>query len=319
MSTDWQPAASFATLNARAKLLQTIREFMLQRDIMEVETPVLGNAGVNDPAIRSLVTRFSHPVDSRPHTLYLQTSPEYAMKRLLAAGSGPVYQIGRVFRDGELGRLHNPEFTLLEWYRPGFDHHALMEELDELMILLGWEVAGRYEYRELFLEHVGIDAVTATLPALQQEAGAAGLHSASPERSVLLDFLFSHRVVPQLGLERPAFVMHYPACQGALARLKPDAPAVAERFELFVNGIEIANGFHELTDAGEQRQRINDEIERRRRNNDNLLPIDERLLAALEAGLPDCAGVAVGVDRLLMCLLQLDSLQQVLAFPVERA
>jgi len=319
MSTEWQSAVSFATLEARAKLLQTIRDFMAHRDIMEVETPVLGNTGVNDPAIRSLVTQFSHPADSRQHTLYLQTSPEYAMKRLLAAGTGPVYQVSRVFRDGEMGRLHNPEFTLLEWYRPGFDHYALMEELEELMAQLGWQAADRYEYRDLFLEYVGIDSLTATVPALQREARAAGLHNASPERSLLLDYLFSYRVVPQLGLERPAFVIHYPACQGALARLKPDDLAVAERFEFFINGIEIANGFHELTDAGEQRQRITDEIERRRRYNDNILPIDERLLAALEAGLPDCAGVAVGVDRLLMCLLQLDSLEQVLAFPVDRA
>ena len=319
MSIDWQPKASRSVLQSRANLLRKIRDFMSSREILEVETPILGNYGVNDPAIESLSTCFSHPAETGSRTLYLQTSPEYAMKRLLASGSGPVYQISRVFRDGERGRLHNPEFTLLEWYRPGYDHHALMKELGELLLELGWEQPDGYLYRDLFLECTGIDPLTASLAELQRQAGDVGLQDRPGERPVLLDFLFSHLVVPGLGHGRPVFVMHYPACQAALARLKPDDPAVAERFELFIDGWEIANGFHELTDMEEQRARMLAEIEQRRQNGSRTLTIDERFLAALSAGLPDCAGVAVGIDRLLMCILQVDSLDQVLAFPVERA
>jgi lysyl-tRNA synthetase class 2 len=296
--------------------------------VLEVETPCLSAATVTDPHLHSLATRLGGGPGGGGRTYYLQTSPEYAMKRLLAAGSGPIYQLARAFRDGEVGRRHNPEFTLLEWYRPGFDHHRLMDEVEELVA----EVAGiegpaeRLTYAEAFRAHAGIDPF-ADPPALLAEAARQATGGAVPDlgedRDAWLDLLMGTVVERRLGHARPTFVHDFPAPQAALARVRPPlpegGPALAERFELFVAGVELANGFHELADAAEQRRRFEADLARRRAMGLPEPPVDERFLAALEAGLPHCSGVALGFDRLAMLSAGAGSISEVLAFPTDRA
>jgi lysyl-tRNA synthetase class 2 len=317
--TDWRPSASPEALRLRARVLAEIRAFFAERAVLEVETPAMSRAATTDPHIES---RAVHGRLPGLESLYLNSSPEFAMKRLLAAGHGPIYQIARVFRDGERGRLHNPEFTLLEWYRPGFDHHRLMEELEALIGRLGpWPRCERVSYREAFSNALAIDPLEAGERALADAVAAAvpGFAGGGLGRDDLLDLLLGHVVAPQLGEGAPVFVYDYPASQAALARLRDGEPPVAERFELFIRGIEIANGFHELGDAREQRRRFERDLAARAAAGAPAVPIDESLLAALEAGLPDCAGVAVGLDRLLMVLGGYDHIADVLAFDIERA
>ena len=314
---DWRPSAGLGALRDRARLLALIREFFAERGVLEVETPAMSHAGASDIHIASLAT---HARDGR--RLYLQTSPEFAMKRLLAAGSGPIYQVCRAFRDGESGRLHNQEFTLLEWYRPDFDEHALMDELDALLIrLLGTgSSTRRMTYRQACVEFGDFDPFEASTPMLLEHAGGRGLRVAQEdagERDLLLDFLFSHVVQP--ALQGRVFVHDYPASQAALARVRASQPPVAERFELFLDGIEIANGYHELADAVEQRRRFNADGRAREDRGLEQMPMDERLIAALEHGLPDCAGVAVGLDRLFMIAAGETGIEAVIAFPTSRA
>ncbi len=249
------------------------------------------------------------------------------MKRLLAAGSGAIYQICKAFRDGEAGRSHNPEFTILEWYRPGFDHHRLMDEMDELLAaVLDLPTAERSTYAQVFETYLGVDPHRAPVRTLRRAAEAHGVEiaGAAPEdRDGWLHLLMSHVVEPRLGRGRPSFVHDFPASQAALARIRPAAAPeevpLAERFEVYVEAVELANGFHELDDAAEQRQRFAADLERRRAAGLETPPIDERLLDALDAGLPNCAGVALGVDRLLMLMAGLDDLRKVLSFPIDRA
>jgi lysyl-tRNA synthetase class 2 len=318
---DWPPSASLAALRARARLLALIRAFFAERGVLEVETPSLAHAGASDVHIASLATTCH--AGAAAGRYYLQTSPEFAMKRLLAAGSGPIYQVCRAFRDGERGRLHNPEFTLLEWYRPGFDQYALMDELDTLItrVLGSAAPTRRMTYRRAFTELAGLDPVETSTQALLCAAEARGLNlrqDSLGERDLLLDFLFSHAVQPALG-EGRVYVYDYPASQAALARVRASQPPVAERFELFLNAIEIANGYHELADAGEQRERFQADGCARERLGLEAMPVDERLLAALAHGLPDCAGVAVGLDRLFMIAARESSIEAVMAFPITRA
>jgi lysyl-tRNA synthetase class 2 len=318
--TLWQPRAEHATLQSRARLLASLRAFFSSRDVLEVETPILSRAGTVDPAIDSFAT-----TDGR----WLQTSPEFPMKRLVAAGSGPIYQVARVFRIDEAGRHHNPEFTMLEWYRPGFDHHALMDEVEGLLRALGIggeEPLARLTYREAFIRHAAIDPFIASLESLRLacEALPGGapetpVGDASEQRDWYCDLLMSHRVGPSLGKEQPVFLLDFPASQAALARIRRDDPPVAERFEVFWRGIELANGFHELADAGEQRARFERDHARRVAAGRPTPPIDEHLLAALAQGFPDCAGVALGLDRLLMLLLGHAHIGQVLAMDDDRA
>lgn len=321
---DWRPQADMRALRLRADVLARVRAFFAARGVLEVETPILSQHAVTDPRLQSLQTLYSGP--GAPATglpLYLQTSPEFAMKRLLCAGSGPIYQIARVFRDGERGRRHNVEFTMLEWYRPGFDHHRLMDEVGDLVCgILGmpaeWD---RITYGELFRARLGIDCHAATPAELADCAAAHGIDVAGADelsRDEWLDLLLTHLIEPGLGAERPLFLHDYPASQAALARLHGEPP-VAERFELYVRGVELANGYHELGDAAEQRSRFErDNAERRAAGVPEVIP-DERLLAALECGLPSCAGVALGFDRLLMLAAGVDDIAQVMAFTVERA
>jgi len=319
-AAEWEPTASPAALRLRALLLTRARGFFAERGVLEVETPLLGASTATDPHIESLRTS----VGGSPR--FLQTSPELFMKRLLAAGSGPIYQIARVFRDGESGPRHNPEFTLLEWYRPGFDHHALMNEVEEfLQVVLGLAEGERESYAEVFRRWVGADPHHAGASELESRAKTLGLHPVSSSgfsREDWLHLLMAEAIEPRLGIERPHFVYDFPLELKALARIRRGGkgePDVAERFEVFVRGLELANGYHELTDASEQRQRFLADLESRRAMGRAETPLDERMLAALERGLPPCAGVALGFDRLVMIAASAPSLRSVLSFSFDRA
>lgn len=318
----WRPTASLHNLQQRARILARIRAFFAERGVMEVETPVLSAAAITDPHLNSFTTCYTGPGHAEGTSFYLHTSPEFPMKRLLAAGSGPIYQLCKVFREGEAGRRHNPEFTLLEWYRPGFDHHDLMEEVAALAApLLGLEagLVEKLSYREAFLQHAGIDPLTAPIDELRtcaQRLGITGFEDEN-ERDIWLDLILTHAVEQKLGHDGLCFIYDYPASQAALARLNPNNPQVAERFELYYRGVELANGFHELADAQEQRKRFVAELEVRRAQGLEAVPVDERLLAALEEGFPPCAGVALGVDRLVMLALGAESLAEVMAFTID--
>jgi lysyl-tRNA synthetase class 2 len=316
----WRPTASPDNLRARADILARIRSFFAKRGVLEVETPAVSRAAATDPHLASLTT------SAGGQGAYLHTSPEFAMKRLLAAGSGDIYQVCKVFRDGEQGRWHNPEFTLLEWYRKGFDHHRLMDEVEELFgeLLAGFRAAGRavrMTYAEAFGELAGLDPHAADVAACVRCAAAHDLELAAEpaDRDEWLDVIGSHVVYPKLGLDAPVFVYDFPASQAALARIRPGRPPVAERFEVFLDGVELANGFHELTDATEQARRFARDNAWRAAHGQAVMPEDRHLLAALEAGLPDCAGVAVGLDRLVMLAVGAEAIDDVLAFPLARA
>ena len=321
--SDWRPDASLVNLKKRARILQRIRAFFAEREVLEVETPTLSAAALTDPAIDSLSTCYTGPGHAEGLNLYLHTSPEFPMKRLLAVGSGPIYQIAKVFRQGEAGRRHNPEFTLLEWYRPGLDHHALMDEVEALVApLLGLDLkAERLSYSEAFKRYADIDPLAASISELRGVAQRLGIggFDAGEDRDLWLDLILSHSVEPRLGKKGLCFLTDYPASQASLARLNPDNPTVAERFELYYQGGELANGFHELGDSAEQRKRFEAELAERAVQGSEQPPMDERLLAALEAGFPDCSGVALGVDRLVMLAVGAESLDQVIAFTIDRA
>jgi len=331
--TDWRPGASLERLRRRAGLFAAVRAFFAARGVLEVDTPQLVNFAVTDPHLHSAVVRW--PVaaapagagsgDPRP-CQHLHTSPEYAMKRLLAAGSGDIYQLCHVFRGEEQGRLHNSEFMLLEWYRRGWSCEQLMQEVDELLRRLLGEVAGgptRYRsYAQVFQDALGVDPLEDSIEALGACARAGGLDAAlvgGCGRDELLDLLMGTRVGPGLGRAAPVFVHRYPASQAALARLDPSDARVALRFELYVGGVELANGFEELADAAEQRERFRADQQLRRARRQTVPAMDEYLLAALAAGLPACSGVALGMDRVLMLACGAASLREVLPFTSERA
>jgi len=319
--SDWRPGASFENLQQRARILQRIRAFFAERGVMEVETPILSVAAMSDPHLESFATRYTGPGHAKGMPLYLHTSPEFPMKRLLAAGSGPIYQLCKVFRQGEAGRRHNPEFTMLEWYRPGLDHHGLMAEVAALAApLLGLEgrAVTKLSYRDAFLQYAAIDPLETSLEALKshaRELGISGFDNES-ERDVWLDLILTHAVEPHLGRDGLCFIHDYPASQAALARFNPQDARVAERFELYYKGVELANGFHELADSAEQRKRFEAELETRKALGMESVPLDGHLLAALDA-FPDCSGVALGVDRLVMLALGAGSLDEVMAFTIE--
>jgi len=323
---DWRPSADLSMLRRRGRLLDAMRSFFTERGILEVETPMVSAAAAAEPHLASLTSELDLPGGRRRG--YWHTSPEFAMKRLLAAGCGPIYTICRAFRDGEAGRVHNPEFTMVEWYRPGFDEHALVDEVEALLARVADRQppsAERLTYAEAFRRHVGLDPFTARAGDFRSALAAAGVAPATVDDrdETALDFwrdlALSHLVGPKLGHDGPCFVHRFPASQASLTRLKTDDPEVAARFELYWNGLEIANGGEELGDAEEQRRRFAADLAERRRRGLSQPPVDERLLAALDAGLPDCAGVALGVDRLLMAVTGSTDIREVLAFPVTRA
>lgn len=317
----WQPAASQAALESRAQLLAFVRGFFAQRGVLEVETPVLGQCGVTDPNLDGIAASVSAGGRSGG---WLQTSPEYHMKRLLAAGTGPIYQVARVFRNGEQGRRHNPEFSMLEWYRPGFDDRALMAEVADLVCgWLGCERPGLITYREAMRRWADIDPFAATDRDLRRrgEQWLAVEQLADLDRDGCLDLLMSFAVEPNLGQGgQPVFITGYPASQASLARVsQTGGQATAHRFELYMDGLELCNGYWELTEPAEQRQRFEADNAQRRRLGKPEMAVDETFLAALDEGLPDCSGVALGLDRLLMLKLGTADIREVLAFPFDRA
>ena len=326
MTASWQPTASFDALRLRAALNARIRGFFAERDVTEVETPVLSVAGNTDPNIASFSLHFSGRTDGAPRTRWLRTSPEFALKRLLAAGFGDCYELGRVFRDGEAGGRHNPEFTMLEWYRLGYDHRGLIREtarlVDAALALVG-RTATLVEigYHDLYRQRLGIDPHTASDVELCEALGDVVIDPAGLTRDDWLDLLMTHRLQPSFAANQLLAIYDYPASQCALARLREgDATgvAVAERFELYLGPLEIANGYHELADAEEQARRFDHDRQLRALRGAAAPPVDAHLLAALAAGLPGCAGVAMGVDRLLMAMLRSDRIADVLAFDFSR-
>lgn len=323
----WQPTASLDMLKTRARLLTKLRAFFADKDILEVQTPLLSQAGNTEPSIETFVTQQHENSNSPIQPSFLNTSPEFAMKRLLAAGCGSIYQITPAFRQDEQGKRHNPEFTLLEWYRLDFDHHALMGEVNALLRFLAedflqLERSHFYSYREAMKKFANIDPFTASIEALKaaiEEAGIDVVGMESAPRDSWLDLLMSQVVEKNLPLNCPVFIYDYPESQAALAKIRKDTPPVAERFELYINGMELANGFHELNNAKEQAQRFHNDQLKRKESALPGIPADYHLIAALKHGMPECAGVAIGIDRLLMVLTGTEHINDVLSFPFDRA
>lgn len=319
MQTNWQPTASMEQLRQRAALISAIRQFFAERQVMEVDTPAMSHATVTDIHLHTFQTEFVGPGYADGSKLFFMTSPEFHMKRLLAAGSGCIYQINKAFRNEENGRYHNPEFTMLEWYRIGFDHHNLMDEMDDLLqLVLKCGAAERMTYQHAFIDALGVCPLEGSMLALKEAAGKLGLSDiAEPEedRDTLLQLLFSIGVEAKIGQQVPAFVYDFPASQAALAKINPQDHRVADRFEVYFKGIELANGFHELDNPKEQLSRFEQDNAKRLEMGIKPQPIDYHLIGALEAGLPDCAGVALGIDRLIMLALGCDHIDQVTAFP----
>ena len=316
---DWKPSAPLQNLQRRADALAKIRRFFSERDVLEVETPSLASSTVPDVYIESIAAQVKDGNTS--HQKFLQTSPEYFMKRLLASGSGSIYQIAKAFRQEEKGTRHNNEFTLLEWYRLSYSLDQLMTELEQLVkALLDCGSIPRFSYRQIFQQHLQIDPHEITLEELQQLANTEIDFSGSElSKSDYLQLLLSNSIEPQL----PPYciIYDYPREQAALSTLAADehGAVVAKRFELFGRGMELANGYFELSDAAEQRARFESDNATRREKGLQTHAADERLIAALENGLPSCSGVAVGVDRLLMLLLGADNISEVISFDSEHA
>ncbi|WP_288408274.1 EF-P lysine aminoacylase EpmA [Acinetobacter soli] len=318
------PTCSIEALKARAQLYRTIREFFAQRNVMEVETPIVSQAGVTDVHLASV--QVQRHIEGRVQQQYLQTSPEFAMKRLLAAGSGPIYQICKVFRDDEHGRKHNSEFTMLEWYRPGLDLRELMHETAALLNVC---LAHRFDeirplvlsYKHAFQDRLDINPLQATLAQLKQTAQRVGLTlDLGDDRLAYMDLLFSHFVEPSLGFDTPIFLTDFPPEMASLAkvRLDEDGEEVAARFEVYIEGLELANAYDELLDASVLRARFEADNQEREKLGLQVMPLDENLLAAL-AHMPECSGIALGIDRLLMVATQKLNIEQVIAFPASRA
>jgi lysyl-tRNA synthetase class 2 len=310
-------------LRLRAQTYATIRGFFNERDVLEVETPMLSAAGNTDPNIQSFHTTFSGHVDAGARGRWLRTSPEFPLKRLLAAGVGDCYELGRVFRNGEAGGRHNPEFTMLEWYRVGWDHTRLAREVIDLLERVLLQAGRNFEivettYRGLFHDVLGVDALLDPIEVLKKPLADANISSDGLERDDWLDLLLTHRIQPEFPRDRVTIVSEFPASQCALARIRQSDPPVAERFEAYVGRYEVANGYHELNDAAEQRARFERDNAKRRERGDAEVPMDERLLAVL-GDMPDCAGVALGIERLLMVLADTDAIADVLAFPFSEA
>lgn len=318
---EWQPTASIQTLLKRAEIMADIRQFFTDRGVLEVETPVLSEFSVTDIHLSTFHTEFLSPFANQAKRLHLMTSPEYHMKRLLAAGSGAIFQLCKVFRNEEAGSRHNPEFTMLEWYRPHFDMYRLINEVDDLLQqILECEPAESFSYQYVFQTYVGLDPLSASKAQLVEKARKHGLQCDDEEnRDTLLQFLFSEVVEREIGKERPTAVYHFPATQAALAQISSEDHRVAERFEFYYQGLELANGFHELSDAKEQIRRFEQDNVQREALGLPPQPLDTRFLAALNAGIPNCSGVALGVDRLLMIALNAERIEQVMAFGIERA
>ncbi|EFP97065.1 elongation factor P--(R)-beta-lysine ligase [Vibrio caribbeanicus] len=323
MLDDWRPSADISKIRQRAQVLQKIRQFFCQRNVLEVDTPAMSHSTVTDIHLDTFETHFIGPGYASGRKLFFATSPEFHMKRLLAAGSGCIYQLSKAFRNEESGRFHNPEFTLLEWYRVGFDHHKLMDEMaDLLQLILQCKTPSRMTYQTAFIDTLGVCPLSDPMDKLKSVAYDLGLEDIArdeEDRDTLLQLLFSIGVETKIGHSDPVFVYDFPASQAALAKISQVDKRVAERFEVYFKGIELANGFHELEDPREQLQRFERDNLKRVARGEESQPIDRHLIAALESGLPSCSGVALGVDRLVMLATASDHIDQILAFPFSRA
>ncbi len=322
---DWRPTATPEALRRRAAMLAELRAFFAERDVLEVETPLLSAETTLDLHLESLTSAIEAPGFPK-RRMYLQTSPELAMKRLLAAGAGSIYQVCKAFRGGERGRWHNPEFTILEWYRVGWDHQRLMREVVALIqtLLAGshrFEATLYASYADLMKQHAGVDPHDTPTPTLREavEQSSSPQSGGDLDRDDLLSRLFIEKVEPHFAPNQVTVVFNYPASQAAMARLGASDPRTAERFEAYVGQIELANGYGELSDPAEQQQRFERDLARRRELGRPLPPMPSRFLAALEAGLPHCAGVALGFDRLLALALKAPRIDDLIVFPVEQA
>ena len=322
MSIDFKPTCDIQALKARAKLYRQIRQFFIERDVLEVETPILSQAGVTDVHLASVQAQ--RHVHGKKQTHYLQTSPEFAMKRLLASGSGAIYQICKVFRDDEHGRKHNSEFTMLEWYRPQFSLKDLMLEVTDLLNVVLAERFGEVRptvlsYKHAFIDRLDLNPLQATLQQLKDAAHRVGLNlDLGDDRLAYIDLLFSHMVEPSLGFDTPVFLTDFPPELASLAKTKldEDGELVAARFELYIEGLELANAYDELIDAEVLRSRFQADNAEREKLGLHVMPIDEYLLAALP-NMSECAGIALGIDRLLMVVMNQMKLERVITFPAD--
>ncbi|GAA0812254.1 elongation factor P--(R)-beta-lysine ligase [Colwellia asteriadis] len=327
----WQTTLSWENAKKRSEILQQIRNFFSERNVTEVETPALSQGTVTDVYLDALSCEYNYDGDSLPdqaRCLYLQTSPEFHMKRLLASGYGCIYQIAKAFRHEEMGRHHNPEFTMLEWYRVGFDHFKLMAEVEALLIdILGCAKPVYFSYQAIFEKVVAIDPLNTTQQALLSLLEKKGKLSdwliedsqKDDDNDLLLQFIFSEIIEPTIGLTSPCFIYDFPRSQASLAKISTGDSRVAERFECYFKGVELANGFNELTDAKQQQSRFEHDNLKRSTLALDTKPIDKNFIAALEQGFPNCAGVALGVDRLVMLALGAEDIADVLSFPISRA
>ncbi|GAA0800419.1 EF-P lysine aminoacylase EpmA [Psychrobacter piscatorii] len=326
---NYAPTMTLAMAQQRAKFIGDIRQFFTSRQVLEVQTPLLSQAGNTDTFLQSVAANVTY--QDRPRTYYLHTSPEFAMKRLLASWQVPIYQICPVFRDNEIGVRHNIEFTMLEWYQPNYSLDDMAGELNELLTALYGHpmVMSHYRYVDAFMDFVGIHPLTASLSALQAVAEDRGLigfdfndadDSEENRRQSWLDLLFSHAVEPNLGHDLPTLIIEYPPATAALAKtaLDKEGNKIAKRFELYINGIEIANAYDELADGPALRARFEQDNQLRQRHGLPQMPIDEHLIAASDDLIP-CSGIAVGVDRLLMVITGAKNLEEVIAFPSDQA
>jgi lysyl-tRNA synthetase class 2 len=323
----WQATLSWKNAQRRAHIIAKIRHFFSEKKVLEVETPLLSQGTITDVHLDAFESRYEFLTDLKTNqfkTMYLQTSPEFAMKRLLASGYGCIYQISKAFRHEEHGRYHNPEFTMLEWYRVGFDHFDLMAEVAELLItILACKPPIQVSYQSLFVKHVNIDPLNtnnkALLAVIKSHNKLDDWLITENDSDILLQFIFSEIIEAHIGIDAPCFVYNFPASQASLAKICTKDARVAERFECYYHGIELVNGFNELTDSEAQKQRFINDNNKRQQNNLASKPIDQNFIEALNAGLPPCAGVALGVDRLIMLALDIKHIEDVISFPINKA
>jgi len=322
---NWQPTLTWQNAQKRAAILQQVRQFFAERNVVEVETPALSQGTVTDVYLDALTCKYNFLADSSAEQsvdLYLQTSPEFHMKRLLASGYGCIYSLAKAFRHEEAGRNHNPEFTMLEWYRIGFNQFDLMSEVSELLkAILGCNEPLFTSYQDIFNQTVSIDPLVASfdelVAVLEQHNKSADWLIDQNDTDALLQFIFTEIIEPTIGIKHPQFIYDFPVAQASLARVSDEDPRVAQRFECYYHGIELVNGFNELTDAAEQLNRFEQDNTKRASQGVPTRPIDENFIAALTHGLPQCSGVALGVDRLVMLAVDSKQIKEVVSFSVE--
>ncbi|WP_057832888.1 elongation factor P--(R)-beta-lysine ligase [Colwellia sp. TT2012] len=324
---NWQATLTWKNAQKRAQILQQIRQFFAERQVVEVETPALSQGTVTDVYLDAFTCKYNFLADSaagHSTSLYLQTSPEFHMKRLLACGYGCIFQIAKSFRHEESGRNHNPEFTMLEWYRIGFDQFDLMHEVAELLqVVLGGNKVLFSSYQDIFMQTVAVDPLTASFAELVEVLNkydkSADWLIEMQDADLLLQFIFTEIIEPTIGINQPQFIYDFPIAQASLARVSSEDSRVAQRFECYFKGIELVNGFNELTDANEQQIRFEQDNAKRAAQGLSSRPIDKNFIAALKHGLPQCSGVALGIDRLVMLALDIQEISEVQSFSIERA